>query len=64
MTRFRQVCGRIAVALTALTAFLLPVKFGGVAGLPELPGYYPPGILDWLIVSWPITLSRSFPGSR
>ena len=62
MTRFRQICGRIAVALTALTAFLLPVKFGGIAGLPELPGYYPPGLLDWLIVSWPITLLPLFAG--
>ena len=56
MNGFRRVCGQAAVAVTALTAFLLPVKFGGIAGLPEAPGFYPPELFDWLIVSWPITL--------
>jgi hypothetical protein len=56
MSGFRRICGQIAVASTALTAFLLPVKFGGIAGLPEAPGFYPPELFDWLIVSWPITL--------
>ena len=56
MKPLRQIALRLAVALTTLTAFLLPVKFGGIAGLIEVPGFYPPGVFDWLIVSWPAPL--------
>ena len=54
MTVFRRICVRLAVALTALTAFLLPLKFGGISGLAEVPGFFPRELFDWLIVSsWP-----------
>ena len=56
MRTLRQFALRSAVVLTALTAFLLPLKFGGIAGMVEVPGYYPPGVFDWLIVTWPAPL--------
>lgn len=62
MTGVRRLCGKLAVALTALTAFLLPVKFGGLSGLPEAPGFYPSGAFEWLIVTWPAPLFPLFSG--
>ena len=54
MTVFRRICLKLAVALTVLTAFLLPLKFGSITGLAEAPGFFPPDPIDWLIVSsWP-----------
>ena len=54
MTPLRHGMSRLAVRFAALTAFLLPLKFGGLAGVPELSSFYPPGVLDWLVVSWPV----------
>lgn len=54
MKRARRLCLKLAVGLTVLTAFLLPLKFGGITGLAEAPGFFPPDLIDWLIVSsWP-----------
>jgi hypothetical protein len=33
--------------------FLLPVKFGGIAGLPETTMLYPDDLFSWLIITWP-----------
>ena len=54
MTPLRHGMSRLAVRFAALTAFLLPLKFGGLAGVPELSSFYPPGVSDWLVVSWPV----------
>ena len=54
MKYLRQTALRSAVVLTTLTAFLLPLKFGGIAGIVEEPGFYPSGLFDWLIVTWPV----------
>ena len=54
MNRARRLCLKLAVVLTAFTAFLLPLKFGGITGLVEAPGFFPHELFDWLIVSsWP-----------
>jgi len=56
MKSLREIALLLAVVLTTLTAFLLPLKFGGIAGMIEVPGFYPPGVFDWLIVTWPAPL--------
>lgn len=38
--------------LTALFLFLLPLKFGGLAVMPESGGFYPENFADWLFISW------------
>lgn len=37
----------------ALLLFLLPLKFGGLAVMPEAGGFYPEYFTDWLFISWP-----------
>ncbi len=37
---------------------LLPLKFGTLAGLPEVAAYYPPDAFSWMIITWP---AISFP---
>lgn len=51
MKEARRLCLKIAVALTALTAFLLPLKFGGITGIAEVPGTFPSGLMEWVIFS-------------
>ena len=51
MKEARRICLKLAVALTAFTAFLLPLKFGGITGLAEVPGTFPADIWDWLFYS-------------
>ncbi len=63
MNGARKVALHCAVWFAAATSFLLPLKFGGLVGLPELPGFYPPRVLDWLVVSWPGTLFPVFSGA-
>ena len=54
MRKARRLCLKSAVALTALTAFLLPLKFGGISGLAEAPGFFPSDLFGWIIASaWP-----------
>ena len=48
MKRARRICLALAVALTAVTAFLLPLKFGGIAGLAEVPGTIPGDLWEWI----------------
>lgn len=51
MTRARRICLGLAVALTAFTAFLLPLKFGGISGLAEAPETFPADVWEWVIFS-------------
>ena len=51
MRTARRLCLKLAVALTAATAFLLPLKFGGISGLAEVPGTFPSDLWEWLIFS-------------
>ena len=46
---FTRVVGAVAVALV----FLLPVKFGGLAVMPESGGFYPEDLFSWLFVNFP-----------
>jgi len=56
MRLLRQTFRRLAVILAVAVAFLLPLKYGGVSAIPEVPGFYPPYLFDWLIVTWPVTI--------
>ena len=51
MKEARRICLKLAVALTAFTTFLLPLKFGGITGLAEVPGTFPADLWDWLFYS-------------
>ena len=51
MNRARRICLHLAVVLTAFTAFLLPLKFGGISGLAEVPGTFPSDVWEWVIFS-------------
>ena len=35
------------------TAFLLPLKFGGLAAMPEAAANYPAALWEYLLISWP-----------
>ncbi len=50
-------CRRIIITaagsiMTALM-LLLPLKFGGLAVMPEVGGFYPEALFDWLFISYP-----------
>lgn len=44
---------KITVIFAALLFFLLPLKFGGLAVMPESGGFYPENYLDWLFITFP-----------
>ena len=43
---------KLTVYLAALLLFLLPLKFGGLAVMPEYGGFFPEFFIDWLFVTW------------
>lgn len=51
MKAARRICLGLAVVLTAFTAFLLPLKFGGLSGLAEAPGAFPSNFWEWVFFS-------------
>ncbi len=42
----------ILCVLSAVLIFLLPLKFGGIAGIPEIP-FFPDSMITWIVFSWP-----------
>lgn len=42
-----------AVFLTTLLIFLLPLKFGGLAAMPETGSFYPEDLFSWLHITYP-----------
>jgi hypothetical protein len=48
--------------LIVIMAFLLPLKFGTLTGLPEVASYYPDSAFAWLIISWPAVAFPMFTG--
>lgn len=53
---------KLAVYFCILLLFLLPLKFGGLAVMPEAGGFYPEYFSDWLTINWP-PHSLAFAGS-
>ena len=54
MSFIRNVVAWMIIIIT----LLLPLKFGTLAGLPEVSGYYPADAFSWMIITWP---AISFP---
>lgn len=48
-----QLLLRAAGTVLTLLAFLLPLKFGGLAVMPEAGGFYPTEWSSWLVVTFP-----------
>ena len=44
---------KVTLYFAALLFFLLPLKFGGLAVMPESGGYYPENLTDWLFITMP-----------
>ena len=42
----------ILCILSAVMTFLLPLKFGGIVGIPEIP-FFPDSVITWIVFSWP-----------
>lgn len=42
----------ILCVLSSVLIFLLPLKFGGIAGIPEIP-FFPDSPITWIVFSWP-----------
>ncbi|MFA6292410.1 MAG: Wzy polymerase domain-containing protein [Victivallales bacterium] len=42
----------ILCVLSAVMIFLLPLKFGGIVGIPEIP-FFPDSVMTWIVFSWP-----------
>ncbi len=49
----------ILCILSAVMIFLLPLKFGGIAGIPEIP-FFPDSTITWIIFSWPTIMFPIF----
>ena len=46
-----------------LLVFLMPLKFGSLAVMPEAAGYYPPDHFSWLFISFPPHAAGIFSGA-
>jgi O-antigen ligase len=49
----------ILCVISAILIFLLPLKFGGIAGIPEIP-FFPDSAITWLVFTWPPILFPLF----
>ena len=49
MSFIRNVVAWMIIIVTVL----LPLKFGTLAGLPEVSSYYPGDVFSWMIITWP-----------
>ena len=46
-----------------LLTFLLPLKFGSLAVMPEAAGFFPPDLFSWFIINWPAHSFGIFSGA-
>jgi hypothetical protein len=53
-SKFINNAQNVIAAIAVLITFLLPLKFGSIAAVPEVAGFYPKQLLAWLIVTWPV----------
>lgn len=58
----RQFLKNISGSFIVLLAFLLPVKFGSLAVMPEAAGFFPEDFLSWSIINWPSSSFGIFSG--
>ena len=60
--RLRRILKNAAGSFIVLLAFLLPVKFGSLAVMPEAAGFFPEDFLSWSIINWPSSSFGIFSG--
>ena len=53
-SKFINNAQNITAAIAVIITFLLPLKFGSIAAVPEVAGFYPKQLLGWLVVAWPV----------
>ncbi|MBR7104308.1 MAG: O-antigen ligase family protein [Lentisphaeria bacterium] len=50
---FKTLLQSAAGWFTVLLTFLIPLKAGSLAVMPEAPGFFPQDAFSWLIINWP-----------
>lgn len=60
--KFYAAYQKLVTFLLLLFTFLLPLKFGGIVGVPEATGLFTDQIFAYLIISWPVFLFPLFSG--
>ena len=58
----RRLLQNMAGWFVVLLAFLLPLKFGSLAVMPESAGFFPEDCFSWLIINWPASSFGIFSG--
>ena len=58
----RRILQNAAGSFIVLMSFLLPVKFGSLAVMPEAAGFFPEDWFSWLIINWPANSFGIFAG--
>ena len=58
----RRILQNAAGSIVVLLTFLLPVKFGTLAAMPEASGFFPEDWYSWLIINWPASSFGLFSG--
>ena len=60
--KLRRILKNAAGSFIVLLAFLLPVKFGSLAVMPEAAGFFPGDFFSWAIINWPSSSFGIFSG--
>ena len=55
MSRMKKILQISAEAWVLILSFLLPLKFGIFAGLPEATAFFPEDLFSYLVINWPAT---------
>ncbi len=53
---------KFVIVLILLLTFLLPLKLGGIIGVPEVTSLFPDQLAAYLIITWPVFLFPVFSG--
>ena len=53
---FYTFCEYAGAGLLLFLTLILPLKFGGLAAMPEAAGYFPEEALQWVLVTFPVPL--------
>ncbi len=54
---------KLSSALLAMLTFLLPLKFGSIAAVPEATSYFPADWTHYLVIAWPAVSFGIFSGT-
>ena len=56
----KRIFENAVICLAAMVIFLLPVKFGGLTGIPEVAPMFPRSFIALIIITWPPSLFAPF----